>query len=245
MTHLAKKMSAYLYLATQDVRTFRQITDIPRKRLAIQSGVAEGLVRGMEEPDWRPSIKTVTRLEAKFGRHPDWVSNSIIEEVETVTDDELVIRRDHRLDSPYLPDEIRGALDILPEVASRPDRLEDYRNINLVDATAPHPSRYRVVHHCLESIEAGHLDATSQCLGEFRSEAFRWATQWSYLHALGTRAAIVSEILWAKDGSTEGPHFWRVLYPAKDGGVYSFVSMVRANVAGALLYNEIASALEA
>ncbi len=238
-------MSAYLYLATQDARSFRRITGIPRKRLAQQSGTTEGLLRGIDDPDWRPTLKTVTRLEARYGRDPAWVSNSIVEQVETFTDDEMVIRRDHKVDSPYLPETIRAALDMLPGVARRPDRIEDHRNINLVDATAAHPSRYRVVHHCRESIEAGNVDATSQCLGEFRSEVFRGATQWSYRQVLGTESALVSEIMWAKDGSSEGPHFWRVLYPASDGGVYSLVSMVRPNVAGALLYNEIASALDA
>jgi ribosome-binding protein aMBF1 (putative translation factor) len=50
--------------ALDRVRAFRRTKDWAPFKLATEAGVAEASLRGMDEPTWNPTARTVEKLEA-------------------------------------------------------------------------------------------------------------------------------------------------------------------------------------
>lgn len=208
-------LRAFVSFATDDVRRYRLRTmgRISRRRLAKEALLDEGTLRGMEELDWEPSLRTLTSMTAAHKSAPEWSPKEVDQLLPHRGDDGFIVRRRYRASEEPDVEVIlqaylnRSSDSSFLEWASGDDR------VSVIDWTSEDPAEYRVVRHAMNVSNTIGTRKTNTTFADNASATYREAVQEDYKACKDSGAPTMFDVFWSIDNYRRGSYYKRLIMP--------------------------------
>ncbi|MDA0340085.1 MAG: hypothetical protein O3B74_00635 [Proteobacteria bacterium] len=217
-------------------------TGTTAKALSRRCEIPDRLLRGMNEPDWSPTLKTLLRIEQAIGDDPAWPSHDVYSWHEAKDEVGFIFCRNRKV-SERDANTFGPVLDVYAKDVSEEDRLSGLAalsNVTVIDVTAEMPTEFFISKHAQTACAALGADYTGKRLREIQGKSYRDVLMQDCLRAKYTGDSLFNDILWANYGTTQGSFFQRLMLPL-EGYVISAVHHHFTKFDGNLGYSEITS----
>jgi hypothetical protein len=238
--NVGPKVDALYLMLRLDARRYLATTGKTAKAMSRKCGIPDRLLRGMNEPDWKPKLNTLLRIEKALCGELDWPSRHVNSWHEAEDDVGFIVCRNRRVtarDAVSFDD----VLEVYNGGRSDEARLgvfEALPNVTIIDVSATPPTEFLVVKHAEISKVARGDDKNGKRLRDFEGKTYRDVLMQDCLRAKYTGDSLFNDVLWANYGTREGSFFQRLMLPLGDH-VISAVKYQLTGFDGNLDYSEI------
>lgn len=211
-------LRALVSFATDDVRRFRLRTmgRMSRRKLAKEALLDEATLRGMEDLDWEPSLRTLTSMTAAHKSAPEWSPKVVDQVLSHQGEDGFIVRRKY---SAFEEPDVEPIISAYRRRASDTSFIEwacgDDR-VSVVDWSSDDPAEYRVVRHAPAVSSTIGTKKTSMTFASNASATYRHAVQEDYKSCKDTGEPTMFDVFWSVDRYRRGSYYKRLLVPAGD-----------------------------
>lgn len=244
--NVGPKVNALYLMLRMDARRFLTASGTTAKALSRRCDIPDRLLRGMNEPDWNPTLKTLLRIERALSDDSSWPAHNVNSWHEAEDDVGFIICRNKFFsrDDAAAFEDVLAIYNAGGSDDARLGGLEALANVTIIDVSAPSPTDYFIAKHAELARAARGADKKGEHLREFHGRTYRNVLMDDCLRAKHTRDNLFNDVLWANYGTTEGSFFQRLMLPCGDH-VVSAVNFQFTGFDGNVDYSTITSYFDA
>jgi hypothetical protein len=198
------------------------------RKIADLSKVSEAHIRGIANPDWRPSPSFMVKIEHGLRGEPGWPGREGRYMRETTDDSGCAVRRVKEQLSEAQQADVAKCSNLGTFEIERPD-------VTVVDVSMADPRHFRIEKHSQNTAAVAGEDRTGRRLSQSNAPVYGQAVMDDYLWCKATGEPQASDVFWyAKTGQSR--FYTRLLIPAGHL-VFSVLEIHNPSSLGSLEYS--------
>jgi hypothetical protein len=212
---VGRKIDALYLMLRLDAQRYLSTSGTTAKALSRRCAIPDRLLRGMHEARWKPTLKTLLRVERALCDEVAWPSRDVNGWYECEDEDGFIFCR-NRAGTSRPTESFDDVLEVYNDGRSDDARLgalETLSNVTIIDVSAASPTEYSIVKYSDASRAARGTDFKGKRLRDIRVKAYRDFIMQGCLRAKYAGESLFNDVVWANYGTKEGSFSQRLMLP--------------------------------